>query len=201
MNKTSYQLPKLPYSFSSLEPVISAEILELHYTKHHQAYVNNFNAALDQYHDAEEKKDLTAMLALESTISFNGGGHQNHSLFWECLSPAKSALHATFDAAVKKNFGSMDKLKEKFLAQAAPVQGSGWAWLGYSPAQDALRIVTTQNHLGISSMGLLPLMIVDVWEHAYYLQYQNRRPDYLKALWDILDWAKISKRYLTASAS
>ena len=170
----------------------------MHYSKHHQAYVNNFNAALDKYHDAEEKNDVAAMLTIEASISFNGGGHLNHSLFWESLSPDKKTISPELQKGIEKDFGSMDAFKEKFIALAIGVQGSGWVWLGYSKMQDQLRVITTKNHGTISSMGLSGLMILDVWEHAYYLQYKNKRADFVSAIWEIFDWEKVAQRYVQA---
>ena len=200
MNQTSYQLPKLPYEYDALEPVISEKTLKLHHTKHHQAYVDNLNKALDEYHQAESTNDMEKMLSLEGTISFNGGGHVNHSLFWETLTPASKSgkPSSTFVKAIEKDFGSFEAFKEKFVAKATAVQGSGWAWLGYDKGRDVLAIITTQNHYTIKGKGFTPVLIVDVWEHAYYLDYQNKRKDFIGALFGIFHWEKISQRYESA---
>ncbi len=197
MEKTSYQLPKLPYEYNALEPIISEKTLKLHHTKHHQAYVDNLNKALDEYHQAELKNDMEKMLSLEGKISFNGGGHVNHSLFWETLAPVSKSGRpsAPLLQAIEKDFSSFEAFKEEFVAKAAAVQGSGWAWLGYDKEKDALMIVTTQNHYTIKGKGLTPILIVDVWEHAYYLDYQNKRKDFIEALFGIFNWEEISKRH------
>ena len=192
-----YELPQLPYDFNALEPVISAEIMELHYTKHHQGYVNKLNEALEKYQAAESKNDVAAMIALQSAIKFNGGGHVNHTLFWETLAPegsselAKGGLSQAMDAA----FGSFDKFVEQFNARTAAVQGSGWGWLGCCPASHKLQIATCSNQDPLSTQGLIPLLGVDVWEHAYYLQYKNLRPDYLKNIWRVINWKEVEKRF------
>lgn len=199
--KFDYQLPDLPYDFNALEPVISAEIMELHYTKHHKGYVTKLNSALEEYHDAESKKDVARMIALQSAIKFNGGGHINHSIFWSILSPVDQAEKTPKGALlddIEKQFGSFDQFKEKFNTQTAAVQGSGWGWLGYNKNKKKVEMVSCQNQDPLSTKGLIPLMGVDVWEHAYYLQYKNARPDYLKAIWDVLDWKKIGDRYQKA---
>ncbi len=200
--KTNYQLPELPYDYSELEPVISKEALEIHHKKHHQAYVDNLNKALDEYHVAEEKKDIEKMLVLESAISFNGGGHINHSFFWETLigPNKKTEPEKEIIEAIEKEFSSFEAFKEKFNKLAVGVHGSGWAWLGYSKMENQLRIVTTYNHGTINGMGLIPLIITDVWEHAYYLQYQNRRKEFVEKIWEIFNWDMISKRYRAARA-
>ena len=199
--KSNYQLPDLPYDYSALEPVISGEIMELHHKKHHQAYVNNLNAALEKYQEAEDKNDMSQMIALQSAIKFNGGGHINHSIFWEILGP-KSEAKPTGNLlkAIEKDFGSLEKLQEKFNAQTAAIQGSGWGWLGLHKESKKLQIATCLNQDPLSTQGLIPIFGVDVWEHAYYLQYKNVRPDYVKAIWQVFNWKKIEERFEKASS-
>jgi len=195
----SYKLPDLPYDFSALEPVISGEIMNLHYTKHHQGYVNNLNAALEKYAQAEKDQDVAAMIALQQAIRFNGGGHVNHSIFWTNLAPVgkgggeppKGALLQ----AIQRDFGSMDQLVEKLSAQAVGVQGSGWAWLGLNKADKRLQVATCANQDPLSTTGLIPLLGIDVWEHAYYRQYKNVRPDYVKNIWKVVSWKNVEERY------
>jgi superoxide dismutase, Fe-Mn family len=190
-------LPPLPYDTAALEPVISAEIMELHYHKHHQAYVNNFNAALKKLQEAEKANNLDAMIALQAALKFNGGGHLNHSIFWTNLAPAGKGGEPSPElmALIKESFGSLDGFKEKMNAAAAGVQGSGWAWLGYDRSQRRLAIVALPNQDPLeASTGLVPLLGIDVWEHAYYLQYKNARPEYLKAIWQIVNWNNINER-------
>jgi Fe-Mn family superoxide dismutase len=191
------QLPPLPYAYDALEPAISAQIMEIHYSKHHQAYVNNFNAALKKLQTAEAANNLDEMLALQQALKFNGGGHINHSIFWTNLAPIgkggspSSQLLKLIDAA----FGSLDSLKEKMTAAAAAVQGSGWAWLGYDRSQKRVVLATLPNQDPLeASLGLVPLLGIDVWEHAYYLQYKNVRADYLKAIWQVVNWNNVNER-------
>lgn len=199
--KTSYQLPDLPYDFDALQPAISAEIMELHYKKHHQGYVNNLNAALEKYHEAESKNDVAQMIALQSAVKFNGGGHINHSIFWTILAPAAKAgggPKGDLAKMIEKNFGSFDAFKEKLNTATTAIQGSGWGWLGYSKSQKRLEIATCANQDPLSSQGLVPLLGIDVWEHAYYLQYKNVRADYVKAIWQIFHWKNIEERFAKA---
>jgi len=202
-SKTSYQLPDLPYDFSALEPVISAEIMELHYTKHHKTYVTNLNAALEKYHEAESKKDIAAMVALQSAIKFNGGGHINHSIFWTILCPkneSEGKPHHELSKAIQKDFGSFEQFIEKFNATTIAIQGSGWGWLGYNKAMKRLEIAVCSNQDPLSTLHLIPILGVDVWEHAYYLQYKNVRADYVKAIASIFNWKQIEERFTKASA-
>ncbi len=199
--QTSYQLPELPYDFNALEPVISAEIMELHYTKHHKGYVTNLNAALEKYHKAESQNNVAEMIALQSAIKFNGGGHINHSIFWTILAPvSKSSGGPKGDLAkmIDRDFTSFDAFKEKFNATATGVQGSGWCWLGFNKGLKRLEIATCLNQDPLSTLGLVPIMGIDVWEHAYYLQYKNVRADYVKAIWQIFHWKHIEERFAKA---
>ena len=201
----SYQLPALSYDFSALEPAIQGKIMELHYTKHHQAYVSNLNKALEQYADAEQKQDLQKMIALQSAIKFNGGGHINHSIFWANLAPkdkggGRAPIGPLADA-LNKDFGSLDKFIEKLSAKTVAIQGSGWGWLGYSKELGRLEIATCVNQDPLTVKGLIPLLGIDVWEHSYYLQYENRRPDYVKAIWQVINWQNVADRYQKATTS
>lgn len=197
------KLPQLPYDFGDLEPVISAEIMNLHYTKHHQTYVNNLNKALEQYADAESKQNLAEMIALQQAIMFNGGGHVNHSIFWTNLTPQKKGggelkAGALLDA-LSKQFGSFEQFKEQFSTKTVAIQGSGWGWLGYDKAKKRFCIATCENQNPLSTKGLVPLLGIDVWEHAYYLQYKNVRADYVKAIWSIINWQNVQERFTEAS--
>lgn len=195
------KLPDLPYDYNALEPVISAEIMELHHSKHHAGYVKNYNAAAEKYADAEKKSDVAAMIALQSALKFNGGGHVNHSIFWTILAPiSKGGGEAKGDVvkAIEQEFGSMSAFQEKFNAKTAAVQGSGWGWLGYDKEAKKLKIATCSNQDPLSTQGLVPLLGVDVWEHAYYLQYKNLRPDYLKEIWKVMNWKEIDQRFAKA---
>ncbi len=202
MQQTNYQLPDLPYDFNALEPVISAEIMELHYSKHHKTYVTKLNEALEKYHEAESKNDVSNMIALQNAIKFNGGGHINHSIFWTILCPksqAKGAPSGKLSDAIKKDFGSFEEFKKKFNDKTVAIQGSGWGWLGYNKNMKELQIATCANQDPLSTTGLIPLFGIDVWEHAYYLQYKNVRPDYVNAIWEIFNWEEIEKKFDLAS--
>jgi Fe-Mn family superoxide dismutase len=196
------QLPPLPYDFKALEPAISGEIMEIHYTKHHQAYVNNLVKALKEYDEADAKGDLPAMIALQSALKFNGGGHINHSIFWTNLAPKSEGggnpPEGPLAEAIQKEFGSLEKLIEQMSAKAIAVQGSGWAWLGYNKAKGRLEIATCDNQDPLSTKGLIPLLGIDVWEHSYYLQYKNVRADYVKAIWSVINWRNVADRYENA---
>lgn len=195
-----YKQPDLPYDFNALEPVISAEIMQVHYSKHHLAYVNNLNAALEKYATAESKQDLAAMIALEPAIRFNGGGHINHSIFWTNLAPVGQGGEpkGVLLEAINKEFESLEKFIEKFNAQTGAIQGSGWGWLGWNKGKERLCLATCANQDPLSTQGLIPLLGIDVWEHAYYLQYKNARPDYLKNIWKVVNWKNIEERLAAA---
>ena len=197
-----YCLPDMPYDFGALEPVISAEIMQLHYSKHHNAYVTNLNAALEKYQDAEAKKDMAAMIGLQQAIKFNGGGHVNHSIFWTNLAPVGKGggelPTGDLAAAIQSDFGSVEQCIEKLSAQAVAIQGSGWGWLGFNPSTHHLAIATCANQDPLSTQGLIPLLGIDVWEHAYYLQYKNVRADYVKNIWKIVNWKNVQERYTAA---
>jgi len=199
---TKYELPQLPYDFNELEPVISAEIMTLHYTKHHQGYVNNLNKALEQYADLEAKQKLQEMCALLPAIRFNGGGHINHSIFWTNLLPEKKGGGVIQNGKLKdqivKDFGSFEAFVELMSAKATALQGSGWSWLGFSKDMKRLGVCTCDNQDPLSMKGLIPLLGIDVWEHAYYLQYKNVRADYVKAIWKIVNWKNIEERFSDA---
>ncbi|OQR70423.1 superoxide dismutase-like [Tropilaelaps mercedesae] len=194
-------LPDLPYDYNALEPVISAEIMQLHHSKHHNAYVTNYNVAAAKLQEAVQKGDITAQVALQSALRFNGGGHVNHSIFWQNLCNPKNTGEPSADllAAIKRDFSSLEAMKEKVSASAVGVQGSGWAWLGYNKTTKRLQVTTCPNQDPLeATQGLIPLFGIDVWEHAYYLQYKNIRPDYVKAIWKVANWKDISQRFATA---
>ena len=205
MTDIEYKLPELPYDFNALEPVISAEIMELHYKKHHQAYITNLIAALEKYKEAEKKNDLPTMIALQKAIRFNGGGHVNHSIFWTNLAPQNKGggelPKGALAQAIEKKYGSFEKFIEKMSAKTVAIQGSGWGWLGYCKNSKCLRIVTCANQDPLSTEELVPLLGIDVWEHAYYLQYKNVRPEYVKNIWKIVNWKNVEERFIAASAT
>lgn len=190
-------LPALPYAYDALMPSISGEIMTIHHTKHHQTYVNNLNATLEQYANAEAKGDVTKMIALQPALKFNGGGHINHSIFWTNMAPPAKGGGGTpsgeLQAAIDSTWGSFDNFKTTFAAQTVAVQGSGWGWLGYNKATKQLEIATCANQDPLTH--LVPLLGCDVWEHAYYLQYKNVRPDYVKAFWEVVNWKNVAERF------
>ncbi|CAM6035217.1 unnamed protein product [Sphagnum compactum] len=192
-------LPDLPYDYNALEPVISAEIMRLHHQKHHQAYVTGFNKAMEQLNSTSDPQTI---VALQSAINFNGGGHVNHAIFWQNLAPPKEGggepPEGNLASAIESEFGSLDKLIAKMSTTGAGVQGSGWVWLGLIKDMNRLTVETTANQDPLASKGLIPLLGIDVWEHAYYLQYKNVRPDYLKNIWKVVNWRDVAKRYDSA---
>lgn len=201
-----FTLPPLPYALDALEPVISAEIMNLHYNKHHNTYVTNLNVALEKYAKAESENNLPAMIALEPAIRFNGGGNINHSIFWTNLAPVNNGggtpPTGPLADAIKAQFGSLDDFITQFNAATVAVQGSGWGWLGYNKARNRLEITTCSNQDPLqSATGLIPLLGIDVWEHAYYLQYKNVRADYLKEIWKVVNWKNVAERYAAAVAA
>jgi Fe-Mn family superoxide dismutase len=199
----AYEVPPLPYAHDALEPHIDEQTMHLHHDKHHQAYVDKVNAALDGTEHANKPiEDVIADLDSipddkRTAVRNNGGGHLNHSLFWESMSPGGGGEPSGALAdAITETFGSFDELKEKVNAAGANQFGSGWAWLVLDGGQ--LDVVSTPNQDNPISQGKTPLLGVDVWEHAYYLKYQNRRPDYLAAWWNTVDWDAVTARYEAA---
>lgn len=197
-----FELPKLPYALNALEPIISKEIMDIHYNKHHQAYVTNLNIALEKYEAAEKTGNASEIVAQLSAINFNGGGHINHSIFWTNLAPqdqggGEPPVGELADA-IADQFESLDNFIAIFNGIAAGIQGSGWAWLGYNKTKKSLEIATCANQDPLVTKGLIPLLGIDVWEHAYYLQYKNVRPEYLKSIWKVVNWKNVSERYVAA---
>merc|ERR1711874_362570 len=194
-------LPDLSYDYNALEPVISAEIMQLHHSKHHQTYVNNYNVAEEKLAEAVSKGDASTVIGLQGALKFNGGGHINHSIFWQNLCPVSQSGEPSSElmAAINKDFGSLENLQTKLSASTVAVQGSGWGWLGYNKAEKKLQIATCANQDPLeASTGLVPLFGIDVWEHAYYLQYKNVRPDYVKAIWEVANWNDVAARLAAA---
>ncbi|OED36213.1 superoxide dismutase [PVC group bacterium (ex Bugula neritina AB1)] len=203
----SFTLPALPYSYKDLEPYYNEELLKIHHTKHHQAYTDKLNAAAKDA--GVENKTIEDILTNLEEISVdkrtavinNGGGYYNHTFFWESLSPSGGGEpKGEIAENLKQSFGSFESFQEKFSAKAATHFGSGWAWLVLT-ADKKLEIIDTHDQVCPLSLGVEPLLTIDVWEHAYYLQYKNVRPDWIKAFWSIVDWDKVEQRYLEAKAS
>lgn len=197
----AFELPKLDYAYNALEPHIDALTMEIHHTKHHGAYVNNLNAALAGA--PGEQKGLEELMAEVSkypvAVRNNGGGHYNHSLFWKLIGPNGGGKPSgDLLAAIEKSFGSFETFKEEFSKAAATRFGSGWAWL-VKQADGKLVIGSTPNQdnplMDVSELKGTPILGLDVWEHAYYLKYQNRRPDYIQAFWNVVDWNAVAARF------
>ncbi len=197
-----YQLPKLPYSYDALEPHIDARTMEIHHTKHHQTYINNVNAALEKYPALAAKsvedlvRDLNAVPEdIRTVVRNNGGGHANHSLFWTIMGPkAGGEPSGELGEAIKSAFGGFDGFKDQFSKAATGRFGSGWAWLSVDGG-GKLVVTSTPNQDSPLSDGLTPILGLDVWEHAYYLHYQNRRPDYIAAWWNVVNWKQVASNY------
>ena len=200
-----HQLPPLPYAFDALEPHIDARTMEIHHGKHHAAYVNNLNAALDKHPKLHELavEDLLRDLSripeeIRTAVRNNGGGHANHAFFWPLLSPkGGGAPVGELAAVIGAEFGAFDAFKEKFTTAATTRFGSGWAWLSLD-GKGKLVVSSTANQDSPVSDGLKPVLGLDVWEHAYYLKYQNRRPDYIATFWNIVDWERANANFLAA---
>jgi Fe-Mn family superoxide dismutase len=200
----AYTLPDLPYPENALEPHIDAQTMNIHRTKHHQAYINNVNAALEKHPDLA-KKPVEALLKelasipedIRTVVRNNGGGHANHSMFWTIMGPHAGGEPAgDLAEAIKKDFGTFASFREQFTKAATTRFGSGWAWLTVNKGK--LAVESTANQDSPISEGRTPIFGIDVWEHAYYLKYQNRRPDYITAYWNVVNWGEVGKRYAAA---
>ncbi|KAH9950837.1 superoxide dismutase mitochondrial [Amylocystis lapponica] len=197
-SKSLHTLPELDYAYDALEPHISGQIMKLHHTKHHQTYVNGLNAAEESYAKAPSPK---AQILLQPALKFNGGGHINHSLFWKNLAPPSAGggvlSPGPLKDAIDADFGGLDALKKQLNAATAAIQGSGWGWLAYNDATKKLEVVTTANQDPL--LTHVPLVGIDIWEHAFYLQYFNVKPDYLNAIWNVINFKEAERRYLEAA--
>jgi superoxide dismutase, Fe-Mn family len=204
MEKMAFELPQLPYAYDALEPHIDKETMNIHHTKHHNAYVTNLNNAIQGNAELESKsvEEIVANLdtvpeAIRTAVRNNGGGHANHSLFWQVLSPnGGGAPSGELADAITKKFGSFESFKEEFNKAATTRFGSGWAWLVVNNGE--LEITSTPNQDSPLSDGKTPVLGLDVWEHAYYLKYQNRRPEYITSFWNVVNWDEVTKRYNAA---
>jgi Fe-Mn family superoxide dismutase len=200
----AFELPQLPYAYDALEPHFDKETMTIHHTKHHNTYVTNLNNAIKGNAELESKsvEDIIANLDavpenIRTAVRNNGGGHANHSLFWTVLSPnGGGAPTGELADAINNKFGSLESFKEEFTKAAQTRFGSGWAWLVVNNGQ--LEVTSTANQDSPLSEGKTPILGLDVWEHAYYLKFQNRRPDYITAFWNIVNWDEVSKRYSAA---
>jgi Fe-Mn family superoxide dismutase len=203
----AYEVPPLPYAYNALEPHIDDQTMHLHHDKHHAAYVAKLNGAVEKYPDLQKKsaeeliRNLSALPEdIRGVVRNNGGGHVNHTMFWQIMGPQKGGNPTGAIAEViNKTFGSFDAFKEKFEAAGVNQFGSGWAWLVRTKSGE-FKITSTPNQDNPMSHGEFPVMGNDVWEHAYYLKYQNRRPDYLKAWWNVVNWDEVNKRLSQAES-
>jgi Fe-Mn family superoxide dismutase len=196
---TDYTLPELPYDYAALEPHISGKIMQLHHDKHHATYVAGANTALASLAEARETGNLANVNKLEKDLAFNLGGHVNHTVFWTNLTPDTQTPEGELKAAIDDAFGSFEKFQAHFTAVALGVQGSGWAVLGYDVIGKNLTVFQLFDQQGNIPFGVVPLFMLDVWEHAYYLDYLNVRADYIKAVWNIANWQNVAQRLTAAT--
>jgi len=199
-----YELPPLPYNYDVLEPYIDARTMEIHYTKHHQTYTDKLNAALEGCSTEIQEKDIVEILSnldlvpanQKSAINFNGGGYDNHRIFWNNMKPnGGGEPGGSLADAINSSFGSFSEFKEKFSSTTVLIQGSGWGWLVYNPVNKKVEYKSMPNQTSPRTEGLIPLLGCDVWEHAYYLKYQNRRPEYVSNWWNIINWDDVAQRF------
>ena len=202
-----YTLPEMPYAYDALEPHIDAQTMEIHHTKHHQKYTDGMNGALEKLSPELQEKDIQEILSninqvpddVKGAINFNGGGYDNHKLFWNSMKQngGGEPTGAIADA-INDSFGSFAEFKELFSSKTAPLQGSGWGWLVYNPNSGKVEYKAMSNQTSPRTEGLVPLLGLDVWEHAYYLKYQNKRPDYIAAWWNVINWDEVNDRFSKA---
>lgn len=194
MKGVKYTLPVLDYGYSALEPYISARIMELHHSKHHQSYVDGANKALALLEEMRESGNMDQMKAVLKELSFNQNGHLLHSVFWKNMIPNENQpeISSSLTEALEENFGSIDSFKAEFAKAASTVEGSGWAVLGVS--EDGLLVYQVEKHNLMHPVGFRPALVLDVWEHAYYLDYENKRADYIEAFWNVVNWDDVARR-------
>jgi len=196
--KGEYVLPPLPYAYDALEPSIDELTMRTHHDKHHAGYVAGLNGALKKLAAAREAGDFDAIRTLSRAVSFNGGGHTLHTLFWSNLAPAGNGgggePGAELKAMIERDFGSVDAFRSHFSAAAGGVEGSGWGIAGLDTMSNRLVVIQGENQQKLTTWAVMPVLVLDVWEHAYYLKYQNRRGDYVKAFWDVVNWDEVARR-------
>ncbi|NLX59050.1 MAG: superoxide dismutase [Phycisphaerae bacterium] len=195
-----YSLPPLPYGYDALEPFLSKQTLTLHHDKHHQGYVNGLNATLDKLAAARQAGDYAAVTALSRDLAFHGSGHVLHALYWLSMTPGGAPLEGALLEAVQRDFGSVQAMQAQFAAATKGVEASGWGVLAYEPLAGKLVILQSEKHQNLAIWGAVPLLVCDVWEHAYYVDYQNRRPDYVDGFMQVADW-RFAARRLTEALS
>ena len=197
----NYTLPELNYDYSALEPHISARIMELHHSKHHQAYVTGANAALAAMAEARETNNFSNLPKLQKDLAFNLGGHINHSIFWQNLSAESLAPEGELASAIAEYFGSFEAFQSHFSAAAMGIQGSGWAYLAWDVVGNQMIIGQLYDQQGNLSVATIPLLMLDMWEHAFYLDYQNVKADYVKAFWNIVNWQDVARRFASVKVN
>ena len=193
-----YQLPDLPYDPGALEPHISGRIMELHHSKHHAAYVKGANTTLERLHDIREKGDFTAISMLEKNLAFHVSGHVLHSLFWTNLTPGGGEPAGELADALQETFGGVEPFRQQMTEAAGTIQGSGWALASWEPVARRLVIQQVYDHQGNHGQGTIPLLAIDAWEHAYYLQYENRKTDFFETIWNVANWDDVASRFQQA---
>jgi Fe-Mn family superoxide dismutase len=194
-------LPPLPYDYKALEPHIDEQTMRLHHDKHHQTYVDGLNAAEDKLAKMREGGDFGAVQAVHRALAFHGSGHFNHVIFWENMGPKGGGTPAgDLGARIKKDFGSFDKFKAHFTQAAATVEGNGWGILAWHPVAGQLQVLASMNHQNQGIHGSVPILMLDVWEHAYYLKYQNARAKYIEAWWNVVNWRNVAERFEKATS-
>jgi len=195
---STYTLPDLRYDFGALEPHISGKIMELHHDKHHAAYVKGANDALEKLDEARDKEDFTRLGALEKSLAFNLSGHVLHSLFWQNLTPKGGGeAEGELGQAIANDFGNFAKMKRQLTEAASTIMGSGWGALVWEPLAGKLLTTQIYDHQSNLAQGGVPILVLDAWEHAYYLQYQNKKTDYFAAVWSVWNWADVAERFAT----
>ncbi len=195
-----YTLPELPYDYAALEPHISGKIMQLHHDKHHQTYVTGANTALEQLAEARESGSLATVNKLEKDLAFNLGGHVNHSIFWTNLGPDTKVPEGELAAAIDEFFGSFEKFQAQFTAVATGIQGSGWSVLAWDTVGQKLTTFQLFDQQANVPLGVVPIFMLDMWEHAFYLDYLNVKADYVKAVWNIVDWENVAARFANAKS-
>lgn len=193
-----FKLPNLPYDYNALEPYYDEETVRIHHDKHHQAYVDGLNKAETKLMEARESGDFSTIKHWERELAFNGAGNILHTLFWENMIPGGSEPIGEIVNKINDDFGNFDNFKNQFSAAAAAVEGSGWCALVWIPRFEKLEILQIEKHQDLAILGATPLLLLDLWEHAYYLKYQNRRADFIKAWWNIVNWNIVNERYLNS---
>jgi Fe-Mn family superoxide dismutase len=197
-----YKLPDLAYDYGALDPHIAGQIMELHHSKHHAAYVAGANTALEKIAESRESGDFATIAGLERALAFNLGGHINHSVFWTNMSPdGGDKPTGELAAALDEHFGGFEKFQAHFTNVANTIMGSGWSILAWDTVGKKLFIVQLYDQQGNLPIGIVPLLMLDMWEHAFYLQYKNVKADYVKAWWNVVDWANVEQRFITATAT